>query len=280
MDLQDIYRSHPKLLIGTLAAFLAVIVVVIVLTFSGGRGAPQPNGQAPSHRPGSPAASSVTVPNPTYHPSYSHHFSETSFDQRFQGEVDASGSTIAAIEAVSPAPPGWTHAFPRVPTRVTANDLTYLAAFLQELLDRNYPTQPRGDLERWVSAEAAAELLPGEPRAAAVRALYADLFAPHEVGETNDPVPSAGVWRQDARLGVTQRAYGIDVTQNAQWSSFVSQGLTSVDPLLRVDNGTGTLAITTDGRTVTRHFSAQILVASALHHPGYGVANVDVWRAS
>jgi hypothetical protein len=223
----------------------------------------------------------VTVPNPDYHPSYAQHFSETPFDERFQGEVDASASTIAAIEAVSPASPGWTAAFPRVPARVTANDRSYLHAFLRELLHRNYRTQSRTDLERWVSAEAAAELLPGEPHAAAVRALYADLFTPGKVGERSDPVPSASVWRQDAQRGLTERAYDIQVRPNAEWSSFVSQGLTTVDPLLRVDDASGTLAITTTrGRTVTRHFSAQILVASALHHPGYGAANIDVWRVS
>jgi hypothetical protein len=77
---------------------------------------------------------------------------------------------------------------------------------------------------------------------------------------------------------VTQRASGITVTTNPTWSQFISEGLTFVDPLLRIDDVTGTLTTVTHGRTVRRRFSGQILVASALHHRGYGVASFDVWR--
>jgi hypothetical protein len=168
MDLQDIYRAHPKLLVATLASLAAMIVIVIVLTVSGGSGAPQPNGQAPTHSR-TKAASGLTVPNPSYHPSYATHLPTSPFDQQYASQVDASGQAIAAVEAVNPVKPAWTRAFPRVPAAATANDHRYLVAFLRELLDLSYRTQPRTELERWVSAETGAELLPGEPRAAAVR---------------------------------------------------------------------------------------------------------------
>ena len=132
--------------------------------------------------------------------------------------------------------------------------------------------------EVWVSAETAAEMLPGEPRAAAVRALYGELFAPKAVGNNSDPVPSAAAWQQDARRGVVQRASGITVEPDPGWSRAVSAGLTTVDPLLRIDDATGTLTIITDGRTTRHYFSAQVLVASALHHHGYGVATIDAWK--
>ena len=280
MDLQDIYRSHPKLLIATLAAFLAVIVVVIVLTLSGGSGAPQPNGQARTHHPGSRTASTVTVPNPNYHPSYIAHFRPSSVDQRIANEFAASPDNTAEFEAVKPAKPGWTAAFPRVPSATTTSDRRYLTEFMDELLNVNYKSQSRLDLERWVSAESGGEMLPGEPRAAAVHALYGELFTPRAVGDSPGPVPNAAAWAQDARRGVVQRASEITVTGDPAWARAVSAGLTSVDPLLQIDDVSGELTTTTQGHSTTRRFSAEVLLSSALHHPGYGVATIDAWTVT
>ena len=109
---------HPKLLIATLLALIAVIVVVIILTIGRGGSSPRrPSGQAPTQRPRArtPATSTVTVPNPNYHPSYAKHLPASPFDQQYASQVDASGQAIAAVEAVNPAKPGWTRAFPKVP---------------------------------------------------------------------------------------------------------------------------------------------------------------------
>src|ERR1700722_17130524 len=104
MALQDIYRSHPRLLVAALAVFVAAIVVVIVVTVSGGSRAPQPSGQAPSRGPrsGTPTAGTVTVPDPNYHPSYAKHVPTSPIDQRYASEVDASGQAVAAVEVVNP----------------------------------------------------------------------------------------------------------------------------------------------------------------------------------
>lgn len=116
MDLQDIYRTNPKPLIAAVVAFVVVIVVALILLLGGGSGtAPKgPGAQATapgSHSP-APKAATVTVPNPSYHPSYVTHFTPSSVDQRIGNEFAASPDNTAALEAVEPAKPGWTAAFP------------------------------------------------------------------------------------------------------------------------------------------------------------------------
>ncbi len=223
------------------------------------------------------AQSGITTPNPNYHPSYASNVPSSPVDQKFAAAIGASGPDIAATEAINPPAPAWTTDYPEVPASTTTSDQSYSVAFLEELLDRNYRTQSLGDLERWVAAETASEVVPGLPAQAAERALYAELMNPSVVGDTASPVPTGAHWSDLARAGVTQRAYDLFVNPNPEWSEVQSKGFTSADPLLGIDDVTGVLATAQGRKTTTKHFSLSLVLGSALHHKGYGAAGILQW---
>jgi hypothetical protein len=165
-----------------------------------------------------------------------------------------------------------------VPSGDRHDDQSYVTALLQELLDRDYRRQSRSDLARWVSAESADEMLPGSTAEVGDRVAWVELMDPAAVGEQLGPVPSASEWATDAHAGLRQRVYDIFVDTDPQWAKAVGAGLSTADPLLTVDDVTGVITTTTDARTRTRHFSLEVMVGSALHHPGYGVASLDEWE--
>ena len=283
IDLQDLYRANPKAFLALSAVIAAAFALLVVKGVSSTgssptKGKPAPRATSTSTGTTAVVSNGVTTPNPDYHPAYASNVPSSPADQKFASEVGASGTEVAAIESVTAAPPAWTRAYPEIPAADTRSDQTYVTAFLTELLDRTYRKQPRLDLARWVSAESANEMLPGEPAEAGGKALYAELLDPGVLRESSDPVPSTSTWTADAAHRVTQHVYGIFVSPNEQWASLVSSGFTSRDPLLTIDDATGMLATTTNGRTLTQHFSVEVMVASALHHPGYGAATIDQWQ--
>jgi len=293
-DLQDIYRAHPRALIAAAVMIVAACAALAVTGLSRGGGPASPErGASAATAPRSSATagstttssststatstSSVTTPSPGYHPSYASDVPDSKVDQAVASEMGASGSTAAQIEAVTPAAPAWTPDYPAVPSADTHDDQSYVTALLQELLDRDYRRQSRSDLARWVSAESADEMLPGSTTKVADRVAWVELMDPAAVGEKPGPVPTASEWVADARAGVRQRVYDIFVDTDPQWSKAVGAGLSTADPLLTVDDVTGVITTTAVG-TTTRHFSLEVMVGSALHHPGYGVASVDEWE--
>jgi hypothetical protein len=284
-DLQDLYRANPKAFV---AAGALIGVCFVALLAKGLAGTSSGHAQLAAHtRPAATttrtatttaaAQSGVTTPNPNYHPSYASNVPSSPIDQRFAAAMGASGADVAATEAVNPPAPAWTTAYPEVAASSTRNDQAYATAFLIELLDRNYRTQSLGDLERWVAAETASEVVPGLPAEAAERALYAELMDPSVIGGTASPVPTGAQWSALARAGVTQRAYDLFVNPNPQWSEVQSKGFTSADPLLGIDDVTGVLATTQGRKTTTKHFSLSLVLGSALYHKGYGAAGILQW---
>jgi hypothetical protein len=283
IDLQDIYRANPKAFIAASAVIAAAFAFLVIKgVSSGGSGgtSPKPAGahsRATSSSTGPTTTAGVTAPNPNYHPAYATNVPSSPIDEKLASAMGQSGSAMAALEALTPPPPGWTGAYPAVPAGVTQSDQGYAMAFTKELLDRNYRTQSRLDLARWLEAEAAAEMLPGVPMAAAEHTLYGELMEPAAIGNQAGPVPTATQWTNLASAGVTQHVYNIFVSPDATWSGFVSQGFTSADPLLTVKDVTGIIATTRRGKTTTKHFSFQLFLASALHRPGYGSFGIDQW---
>jgi len=285
IDLQDLYRANPKAFVAAGVVIGACFVVLLVKGLagtSGGHGEPAAHTRtvATSTNTTTVAQSGVTTPNPNYHPSYATNVPSSPIDQKLASEMGQSGNQVAAIEAITPAPPAWTTAYPQVPPSATKDETSYAVAFIEELLDRNYRTQSREDLARWVSAEAADEMLPGVPAEAGGRALYAELIDPAAVGGVTGPVPSAGDWNGFARADVTEHVYDVLVNPDAAWSAFVSKGFTSADPLLTVVDVTGVIATTKGRGTTTKHFSLQLFLGSALHHPGYGSWGIDQWAVN
>ncbi len=288
-NMQYLYHANPKAFIALGAligvCFVALLAKGLASTASTSSG----HAQLAAHtRPPATtststttvAQSGVTTPNPNYHPAYASNVPSSPIDQGFAAAMGASGPAVAATEAVNPPAPAWTSAYPEVAASSTRNDQAYATAFLTELLDRNYRTQSLGDLERWVAAETASEVVPGLPVQAAARALYAELIDPSVVGDTASPVPTGAQWSALARAGVTQRAYDLFVSPNPQWSEVQSKGFTSADPLLGIDDVTGVLATTQGRETTTKHFSLSLVLGSALHHEGYGAAGILQWGAN
>jgi hypothetical protein len=202
----------------------------------------------------------------------------TTLDQKLATAMEQGGADIARIEGVTPPSPAWTTAYPSVAQSAWHNEQKYIVAFLDELLDRDYRAQSRSDLGQWVTAESAADVLPGVPSTAGDHQLYGELMEPQAIGFGAGPVPTALQWSKRASAGERQHVYGIFVNENESWAAAESKGLTSRDPLLDVQDATGELTTTASGKTTTQHFSIELYVGSALHHPGYGAWAFNQWQ--
>lgn len=286
IDLQDIYRANPKAFIAASAVIAAAFAFLVVKGVSSGGSSPakgQPAARVTTTTTSSSSSSTVasngvTTPNPSYHPAYVTNVPSTAIDQQLASEYGAGGSGTAELESVTPAAPAWTTDYPAISH--TQDEQVYATAFLEDLLDRNYARQSRSDLARWVSAESAGEMFPGVPAQAGDHALYAELMEPGVVGAPFTLVPTAAGWAADAKAGVVQRAYELFANPDANWSGLVSKGFTSVDPLMGAEDVTGVLQTTVHGKSTTQHFSAELMLGSALHHPGFGAWGIAQWTVS
>ena len=288
-DLQDWWRANPKAFLAGAAVIAAAFAALVVSGVTGSNSSKHTTTRAAvttstttGHHSTATSPSTthngVTTPSAGYHPAYAKNTPQSPADQKFA--ASESGQQTALAEAVTPASPAWTHAYPAVPADDRHSEQGYTVAFLQELLDRRYSHQTRQELASWVSAETAEEMLPGIPRSAGDKVLFAELITPGAIHERPGAVPGAAQWAELTRGGVTQRAYGIFVHPDAQWQTLKSDGLTTPDPLLDTEDATGTLEVTRRGHTTQQHFSIQLIVGSALHHPGYGVAGIDQWTVN
>ncbi|MGP0051672.1 MAG: hypothetical protein ACLPZR_22890 [Solirubrobacteraceae bacterium] len=286
IDLQYLYRANPKAFVAAGAVIAACFAVLIV---KGLAGTSSGHAQLAAHtrpaattstRPTIAEADGVTTPNSNYHPAYATNVPSSPIDATLASEFGASGSSAAALEAVTPAPPAWTTAYPAMPASDMRDEQSYAVAFLEELLDRDYRTQSRSDLARWVSAESADEMFPGVPAEAGDHALYGELLEPAALGAPFTVVPSATGWASEAAAGVTQHVYGLLANPDSTWSELVGKGFTSPDPLMGAEDVTGVIATTRGGKTTKQHFAAEVLLGSALHHPGYGSFGLAQWEVN
>ena len=165
IDLQDLYRANPK---AFLAVSAVIIAVVRVRGSQGGSrtGASSPTkGKPPAHSTSTSTGTTpivsdgVTTPNPNYHPAYASNVPVTALDKQLAPEYGAGGSAAAQLEAMTPPSPAWTREYPEITSTATSNEEEYAAAFVEELLDRDYRHQSRSELAEWVSAESADESL-------------------------------------------------------------------------------------------------------------------------
>jgi hypothetical protein len=286
IDLQDIYKDHPKLVIGGSVAVLAAFIALLIVGLSGGGSSNRATRTQASATvtattqtttsATTTSSSAVTTPSTSYHPSYVS-VPTTSADQKLASAMEQGGAAIAKFEGVVPPSPAWTTAYPSIPPSSWHNEQRYVVAFLDELLDRNYRTQARSDLGRWAAAESAADVLPGVPSTAGDHQLYAELMEPQAVGVGGGPVPSAAQWSARARGGERQHVYDVFANENESWQELIGKGLNSRDPLSDLEDATGVIATTTGNKTTTQHFSIELYVGSALHHPGYGAWAFEEW---
>lgn len=288
-DLHDLYKANPRVFIAVgvvIAAGFALLVVKALGTGSshtgGNRSAQVTSGSTstPAGQSTTTAPSGVTTPNPDYHPTYQS-VPQTPALQKIETNLGGlSAQAVATAEALSPPPAAWSTAYPAIPTSVRNDANGYAIAFAQELLDRNYRHQTRGQLLAWSQAEAAAELFPGIPKAVAPKGLYVSLTEPSLADLTSSPVPSAEQWSADAAAGMSQSVYSVLANPDAQWGALVSKGFESEDPLMTMYDVTGVLAAKDGATTRTRHFTLVLGLGSALHHPGFGAFSIAEWELS
>lgn len=289
LDVHNLYKANPRIFVAAVVIIAAGFALLIVKAEGGGHGSggsrsTQTAGHSTpttgSGKTTSTAASGVTIPDPSYRPTYQSVPQTPALQQIETNLGGLSAQSVAAAEALTPPAAAWSTAYPAIPTSVRHDANGYAIAFAEELLDRNYRHQTRGELLAWSQAEAAAELFPGIPKAVAPKGLYVSLTEPSLADLTASPVPSAARWSADAAAGISQSVYSVLANPDAQWGTLVSKGFESEDPLMTMYDVTGVLAIKDGTTSRTRHFTLVLGLGSALHHPGFGAFSIAEWELS
>jgi len=92
-------------------------------------------------------------------------------------------------------------------------------------------------------------------------------------------MPSAAQWAADAKKRVVWQVVSVTASEDPQWAQAIAAGYQSPDQLMTILDVSGVLAVRSGGHTTDRHFTFQLLVGSALHHPNFGAGEVLAWKA-
>jgi hypothetical protein len=202
-----------------------------------------------------------------------------------QSQVDTELAQAETQTSLTPAqaaalPAGAdTAQYSAVPVGDRNDPAAYAAAFVAELINRDYIRQSREELLEWAQAESAPNTLPGVPAAAASRSLLLSLMNP--AGQAG-PVPSPQGWTADASSRVSQSVLGLQEQVNPDWLSLISTGWEPVDPAMTILTVTGTLvtrgmASSGPSEADSQSFSVVVTLGSNGARPGYGAVAVDDW---
>lgn len=271
------------------SCLVAALAAGVVLAANGGHSQHPASTTGPGQRTPATTAPAKRRAEPSsgggYHPQYVT-VPQTARQSELASALAAAESPeeIAAAEALGVPEGRYSAAYPAVAATDTTDELSYARAWVSEMLNRDYRSQPRADLLAWAVESQAANTLPGVPAGVEDKALYASLAVPNLGGVGGaSPVPSATAWSADAARGLVQRASAVEVSVDPQWTSLVSESFVPTDPLLAFLDVSGTLttkeaeAGSRAGKTTTVGFKLVLTVGSALHHPGYGAVSVDDW---
>jgi hypothetical protein len=118
------------------------------------------------------------------------------------------------------------------------------------------------------------------PLDAADNSLYASLFAPTVAGMGSwgqDPLPPPSVWARYAKEKMAWRVADLFAAEDQSWAQNIASGERFPDPLMTVEDLTGTITTTIPGQRASRRpFKVVVGLGSALHHPGYGAVSVVI----
>jgi hypothetical protein len=270
--LTDLWAFHRRAVLATGAGFVAVVVLVGLAANSSSESkgtGPVPTATTASVSPGTSLPPGTVDPN--YHPTY------ISVPPPAGSQVPE--NQVKALEAIAPPAPLYPPSMPALSDTQTVNAENFAYAFVPRLLDLDFAHQTRQELAEWTQAEAAASMLPGLPAAAADNTLYASLFVPGLPGGRPTPMPSAAQWAADAKAGVVWHVVSMTASEDPQWAQAIAAGYQSPDQLMTILDVSGLLAVRSRGHTTDRHFTFQLLVGSALHHPNFGAGEVLAWKA-
>jgi hypothetical protein len=269
--------ERRQILVGGVAAFFLVLLIAGVLASSIGSSGHGPvlKAGSPSTITFSPEQSSGWTPVtpatdvPTDTPV------QAQYDQALASGLRSSSSIQAADVAPVPTP-AFTSSWPALPVATTPEQ--WAEDFTHQLLDIDFAHQSRAALGSWLSAEEAAELLPGVPTPVADKVLYLSLFDSAAVGGGASPIPDDSAWQADGRSGIHWQASDLLVQPDPQFSQILSDGWQPVDRRFTVEDVSGLLAVIHGQARITRHFSMTVYLGSAHWHQGYGTVLVDNWQ--
>jgi hypothetical protein len=271
--LSDLWAFHRRAVLAAATGLVAVVVLVGLAASSASESegtGPVPSGTTAPASPGTSLPPGTVDSN--YHPTYISVPPPPAGSQVPENQVQA-------LEAISAPAPLYPPSMPALSDTQTVNAENFAYAFVPRLLDIDFAHETRQELAEWTQAEAAASMLPGLPAAAADSTLYASLFVPGLPGGGPPLMPSAVQWAADAKEGVVWQVVSMTASEDPRWAQAIAAGYQSQDQLMAILDVSGVLAVHSRGHTTDRHFTFQLLVGSALHHPNFGAGEVLAWKA-
>jgi hypothetical protein len=268
------WNGKSKLAVAVLAATALAIAVVLTVTTDGAAGhhTPVGTGTTVAAGPSTPSAAVTGTFDPSYHPTY--------LSVPDNGFAALSGPQVAALETLQPPPPVYTPSLPAVSAADRKSAVDFSVAFTRQLFDLDFAATTPAQVAAWAQAEAAGFVMPGVPQQAADNSLFASLFDPTVAGLGSwdqDPLPPPSVWARCAKEKKAWRVANLFAAEDQSWAENIASGEQFPDPLMTVEDVTGTITTTIPGqRPSTRPFKLVVGLGSALHHPGYGAVSVAI----
>jgi hypothetical protein len=263
--MRDLWGSARAKLVAT--ALVAVVIVVSLIALLGSSASPPKETTA---RTGPAVAGRTST---TYHPlriTPPQTAVERTVNEAMSQNLNSQG--LAALEATTFPLPDISTAFPSIDRADSSSPSMYALAFTQELLDINFAASTRNALLSWAGYNNAPYTLTSLPTALSVKALAASLTTSPAV------VPSATRWSALAKARTLWRVSGLVISVSPVWTQILSAGWVPVDPLMVIYDVSGTLTVTTPGRSpVVESISFGLTLGGASLHPGYGAVAVDYW---
>jgi len=262
--------ARTKLLISALVVLVAVVVVVSLVVLRGSSVSPT---KGATVRTGSANTESTAT---TYRPlriTPPQTAVERTVNQAMTQSSNLDG--LAALEAAKFPQPAAGVAFPPIDGADSSSPTMYAMAFTQELLDIDFATSTRSELLAWASYNNAPNTMIEIPATAQAKMLPDSL--------TTGPalLPTLTQWTTKAAARTIWRVSALVISVNPAWTQALSAGWESVDPLMVIYDVSGTLTVTTPGRTpLVESFSFALTLGGASWHPGYGAVAVDYWTVN
>ena len=266
--MRGLWRTARAKLVITALAVGAAVVCVIAL--SGSSALPTRVAKA---RPGSAIAQGTAT---TYRPLRINP-PETAVERTVNQTLKQSSNLngLAALEASRFPTPATGAAFPPVEAADTQSPTMYAMAFTQELLDLNFATSSRNELLAWASYNNAPNTTIDIPASSELKML------PDSLTTRPALVPSRSQWAANAVARTMWRVSGLVISVSPTWTQALSAGWKSVDPLMVIYDVSGTLTVTTPGRTpVVESIAFGLTLGGASRHSGYGAVAVDDWTVN
>jgi hypothetical protein len=255
-----------------------VLVVVAVTTFLGAGSSPIATSMSTRHgtsRVTTKLASSRTS-SPEYHPlrlappetAVERTVNQALSQNLSPAVLDLLGSSVFPAPATS-AP------FRGVDAADSASASLYATAFTQELLDVDFATSSRQQLLAWANDNNAPFSFGDLPSALSTRVLCVSLTT------GPSPVPSATEWNVLAASRTSWSVSGLVVSVNPTWTQALSAGWEPVDPLMEIDDVSGSLTVSTPGHVpIVESITFALTLGGASLHSGYGAVALDDWTVN